>query len=80
MFVQCYSWVKGRARDSGVPDNLALAVIRILPSVESITSATQPRTISELNPRGPLPRCLRFNPGQSPDQRQGSLPACPLRL
>src|SRR5262245_52743945 len=28
----------------------------------------------------PLSRCLRFNPHRSPHERQGSLPAGPLRL
>lgn len=34
--------------------------------------------ISEFDPRGPLPRCLRFDTRRSPDEWQDSLPACLL--
>ena len=61
-----------RPRRIGRPD----AVFRLANGVDYPPQ----QTISELHPRGPLPRCLRFNPRQSPDERQGSLPACPLRL
>ena len=62
------------------PNNLALSVVRILPSARLTASASATIMISKLNPHGPLPCCLRFNPRPSPGERQGSLPACPLRL
>jgi len=36
--------------------------------------------ISELNSRGLLPHCIRFDACQSPGKRQCSFPARPLRL
>ena len=49
-----------RARDSGGPRDPRLAVPVMRPSVRLTTSASATRKISELNPRGPLPCCLRF--------------------
>ena len=62
------------------PDNLAIAVVQMLPSARLMTSASATKNISELNPRGPLPCCLRFSTRRSPGERQDSLPACQLRL
>src|ERR1700746_2525055 len=42
------------------PNNLALSVIWMLPSARLTASASRRQTISELNPRGLLPCCLRF--------------------
>jgi hypothetical protein len=53
----------------------SISVFRQAKNVDTVT-----RKISELIPRGPLTCCLRFNPRRSTHERQGSLPACPLRL
>src|SRR5215469_5021818 len=53
----------------------SISVFRQAKNVDTATCK-----ISELIPRGPLTCCLRFNPRRSPHERQGSLPACPLRL
>ncbi len=39
---------------------------RMLPSARLTASASQPGKISELNPRGLLPRCVRFAPTSRP--------------
>jgi hypothetical protein len=49
-----------RARDSGGSRAPRIAVLGMQPSVVRTTSASATRVISELNPRGPLPCCLRF--------------------
>jgi hypothetical protein len=61
------------------PNNLALSVIWMLPSARLTASASRRQSISELNPRGLLPCCLRFA-RRSPGQAQDSLPACLLWL
>jgi hypothetical protein len=62
------------------PDALAVTVIQMLPSALLTASASTTKQISELNPRGPFPRCLRFVNTGRPMPTQDSLPACPLRL
>ena len=49
-----------RARDSGGSREPRVAVLVMQPSVALTTSAPAMREISELNPRGPFPCCLRF--------------------
>jgi hypothetical protein len=49
-----------RARDSGGSRVPRIAVLGVQPSVVRTTSASATRVISELNPRGPPPCCLRF--------------------
>ena len=58
-----------RARDSGGSREPRIAVLVMQPSVRLTTSASATRKISELNPRGPLPCCLRFT---SPVARRGA--------
>ena len=55
-----------RARDSGGSWRPRLTVTRMLPSVILKTSASAMSSISELNPRSPLSRCLRFSPAGHP--------------
>jgi len=61
------------------PNDLAVAVVRMLPSARLTASASA--TVNDFGaassrPASSLPT---LRPRQSPDERQGSLPACPLR-
>lgn len=82
-----FSQVPGESLDTchglatpAAPNNLALSVVRMLPSAGLRTSASATKNISELNPHSLHPCCLRFSARRSPDERQDSLPACLLRL
>src|SRR6266481_428335 len=44
------------------PNDLAVPVVRMLSSARLTASTSATVTISELNPRGPRPRCLRSPP------------------
>ena len=48
------------------PNDLAVPVVRMLSSARLTASTSATVTISELNPRGPRPRCLRFTPTSRP--------------
>jgi len=61
-------------------DGLALAAFAARPSVVSTTSAPLRNDgYFGADPRGPLPRCLRFAPPVGPARTQDSLPACLAR-
>ena len=62
------------------PNDLAVTVVRMLSSAR-LTASTS-ATVNDFGaaPSRPASSLPTLHPRQSPDERQGSLPACPLRL
>ena len=62
------------------PDDLALAVVQILPSALTMTSASATMNDFGAVPSRPIFLLSTLPSCRSPDRRQDSLTACPLRL
>ncbi len=69
-----------RARDSGGSQRPRITVVRMLSFARLTASTSATANVFGAEPSRPASSLPTLRPRQSPGERQGSLPACPLRL